>query len=419
MYKKIQKMIVIFSILFVTIFLGKYHTYALTPASNEIYDGIDVSDWQGYINYSEVKNSGIQIVYIKASQGTSIKDPYFDINYENAKANGLKVGFYHFLEATNTEEAKQEANFFASVISGKEPDCKLAMDYEQFNGSGVEEINNISKVFLENVKMLTQKEVIIYSDLSNAKNTFGTELANNYQLWLAYYGNYNGLYNVNSNWNYWIGVQYGDRGYINGINGYVDRDKFTRDIFLSDTSKIPNTENNLDNINTKSIAYRVERGDTLWAIARKYGTSVGEITSVNNIENPNLIYPGQILRIVTNTKVEGNETMGTGSIIYTVKRGDTLSKIAVMYGVTVNQIVDLNNIQNPNLIYPGEHLRITSISMPIYSKKEYNEYKKYVVRRGDSLWRIARWYGVSIDYLVNLNNIKNPGLIYPGQIIYI
>ena len=137
------------------------------------------------------------------------------------------------------------------------------------------------------------------------------------------------------------------------------------------------------------------------------------------LENPNLIYPGQILRIVTNTKVEGNETMGTGSIIYTVKRGDTLSKIAVMYGVTVNQIVDLNNIQNPNLIYPGEHLRITSISMPIYSKKEYNEYKKYVVRRGDSLWRIARWYGVSIDYLVNLNNIKNPGLIYPGQIIYI
>ena len=341
MYKKIQKMIVIFSILFVTIFLGKYHTYALTPVSNEIYDGIDVSDWQGYINYSEVKNSGIQIVYIKASQGTSIKDPYFDINYENAKANGLKVGFYHFLEATNTEEAKQEANFFASVISGKEPDCKLAMDYEQFNGSGVEEINNISKVFLENVKMLTQKEVIIYSDLSNAKNTFGTELANNYQLWLAYYGNYNGLYNVNSNWNYWIGVQYEDRGYINGINGYVDRDKFTREIFLSDTSKIPNTENNLDNINTKSIAYRVERGDTLWAIARKYGTSVGEITSVNNIENPNLIYPGQILRIVTNTKVEGNETMGTGSIIYTVKRGDTLSKIAVMYGVTVNKIVDL------------------------------------------------------------------------------
>lgn len=74
------------------------------------------------------------MVYIKASQGNNIKDPYFDVNYENAKANGLKVGFYHFLTATNTEEAEREAQFFASVISGKLPDCKLAMDYETFGG---------------------------------------------------------------------------------------------------------------------------------------------------------------------------------------------------------------------------------------------------------------------------------------------
>lgn len=74
------------------------------------------------------------MVYIKASQGNNIKDPYFDVNYENAKSNGLKVGFYHFLTATNTEEAEREAKFFASVISGKSPDCKLAMDYETFGG---------------------------------------------------------------------------------------------------------------------------------------------------------------------------------------------------------------------------------------------------------------------------------------------
>ena len=47
------------------------------------------------------------MVYIKASQGNNIKDPYFDVNYENAKSNGLKVGFYHFLTATNTEEAER------------------------------------------------------------------------------------------------------------------------------------------------------------------------------------------------------------------------------------------------------------------------------------------------------------------------
>lgn len=86
--------------------------YALTPSSEPMYQGIDVSDWQGYINYSQVRASGIEIVYIKASQGSNIKDPYFDINYENAKANGLKVGFYHFLTATTVEEAEQEARFF-------------------------------------------------------------------------------------------------------------------------------------------------------------------------------------------------------------------------------------------------------------------------------------------------------------------
>ena len=70
--------------------------FAITPVSNLEYQGIDVSHWQGYIDYSEVRRSGIEVVYIKASQGTNIKDAYFDINYENAKANGLKVGFYHF-----------------------------------------------------------------------------------------------------------------------------------------------------------------------------------------------------------------------------------------------------------------------------------------------------------------------------------
>ncbi len=94
-------------------------SHAINASSDIRYQGIDVSDWQGYINYAEVKADGIDVVYIKSSQGNNIKDPYFDINYENAKNNGLKVGFYHFLTATNTQEAEQEARFFSSVISRK------------------------------------------------------------------------------------------------------------------------------------------------------------------------------------------------------------------------------------------------------------------------------------------------------------
>ena len=100
-------------IIFVFVFCIQInHTYALTPASNLSYQGIDVSNWQGYINYREVKESGIEVVYIKSSQGTNIKDAYFDINYENAKANGLKVGFYHFLIATNTRRSRTRSKIF-------------------------------------------------------------------------------------------------------------------------------------------------------------------------------------------------------------------------------------------------------------------------------------------------------------------
>ena len=185
--KRGKRLLVIFMILAFLIFADINMTYALTPSADPRYNGIDVSNWQGYIDYRQVKESGIEVVYIKSSQGSNIKDAYFDINYENAKANGLKVGFYHFLTATNTGEAEQEARFFASVIAGKQPDCKLVMDYEVFGGVSVEESNNIAQVFLETVKRLTNKEVIVYSDLCNARERFSRNIADNYELWIAYY----------------------------------------------------------------------------------------------------------------------------------------------------------------------------------------------------------------------------------------
>lgn len=414
--KKGKRILVLFMILAFLFFADINMTYAITPSSDPQYQGVDVSDWQGYIDYSQVRASGIEVVYIKASQGSNIKDPYFDINYENAKANGLKVGFYHFLTATNTEEAQQEAQFFASVISGKQPDCKLVMDYETFGEVNIEESNNIAQVFLESVKRLTNKEVIVYSDLSNARDRFGSNIADNYELWLAYYGDYNELTDVETSWAQWIGIQYTDSGRVAGISGNVDRDLYTESIFLSDTSEIPATENpNSGTINTESVYYTVQSGDTLSEIASRYGTTVQEIVNINSIANPNLIYPGQTLRILTNSTVHGSETRGTGSITYTVQRGNTLSQIASSYGVTVEHIVEMNDIENPNLIYPGEKLRITQSTNTTLNPVLQNNY--YTVKSGDTLSGIARRYGVSVQYLVNLNGIRNPNLIYPGQLI--
>lgn len=317
------------------------------------YRGIDVSDWQGYIDFSQVKNSGIEIVYIKSSQGTSFVDPYFRTNYNNAKANGLKVGLYHFLTARTVQEAENQATYFASVISGTTPDCKLAMDFESFGNLDNSQINEISFTFLRKVQELTGKEVIVYSDASNAENTFSQELANTYPLWVA-------EYDVTSprtgKWRTYEGFQYNDIGTVPGINGFTDLDIFTDEIFLDTQENIstpPNTTN-------KIITYTVQRGNTLSQIARRFDTTVIELAGLNSIPNPNLIFVGQILRIDRTNNFSSiiDDKPATNQITYTIKRGNTLTSIARFYNVTIQSIVRLNAIPNPNLILAGNRLRI-------------------------------------------------------------
>lgn len=353
----LRKFIYILTAISLLLYFISSCVYALEPSPSEpIYEGIDVSNWQGYINYSEVKAAGIQIVYIKSSQGTNITDPYFRINYENAKANGLNIGFYHYVTARSTDEAIREAEYFSSVISGTTPNCKLAMDFESFGNLNITEINNISKTFLIKVKELTGKDVIIYSDAYNAKNTFGEELARDYPLWIAEYDVSSPTSNVN--WNNWAGFQYTSHGSVSGINGFVDRNKFTQEIFL-DSSESINTPKNTTN---QIITYTVQRGNTLSEIALEYGTTVLEIAGLNRIRNPNLIFTGEVLEIDATRSYEEivSDTGDMNHIIYTIKRGDTLTSIAKRFGVSIESIAILNNIQNINLIYAGDRLRISA-----------------------------------------------------------
>ena len=294
---------------------------ATVASSSTIYSGIDVSNWQGYINYEEVKSDGINIVYIKSSQGNNIVDAYFKINYNN-----------------------EQANFFVSVISNTMPDCKLAMDFEQFGNLNVQEINNISEAFLQRVGELTGKEVIIYSDASNAKNVFSIELAKKYPLWIAEYGV---EVPSNTNWEFWEGFQYTSEGTVNGIQGLVDRDKFTKDIFLSETTQISETGNE-ENYN-QDTTYIVQSGNTLSQIAIKYGTTVKELVMLNNIKNPNLIFPNQKIIVPIKSNVQNDTLYDSNHIIYTVEKGNTLSELAVRFRTTIMQIAKLNDIQNVNL----------------------------------------------------------------------
>lgn len=384
--------------------------YAFSPSSDTIYEGIDVSGWQGNINYTEVRNSGIQVVYMKASEGSSFVDPYFNQNYENAKANNLKVGFYHYLTARSVEEAISQANFFVSTISGKVPDCRLAMDFESFGNLTPEEITQIGLAFMRTVENLSQKEMVIYSDTSNASYRFYGELTN-YPLWVAQYEVYEPT--PNGNWNTWVGWQYSDAGEIPGINGYVDRDRFTNEILLNESSEIPLPENTNKPVAGGTTTITIQRGDTLSRLALEYNTTVQRLVELNNIANPNLIYAGNTLIVPSGETAEDSDgSSSSGQTIYIVKAGDTLNQIAANFGVAARAIAVENNIRNINLIYIGQRLIIPT------NRYDLN-HTLYKIRWGDTLYSISRRYGVPIATIVRLNRIQNPNLIYAGQTIRI
>ena len=378
-------------------------SFAFSPSGDTIYEGIDVSSWQGEIDFSQVKASGIEVVYIKSSEGFRSVDSYFEQNYTNAKNAGLKVGFYHYVTARSVEDAVRQANFFVSTISGKNPDCKLAMDFESFGSLGREEINQIALTFMQTVKNVSGKDVIIYSDEYNANSTFESNLAT-YPLWVAQYEVSEPT--VREHWNNWAGWQYTDRGEVPGISSYVDRDKFTNEVFLDDTSEVPDVPTDKPDENEGYTTITIRYGDTLSELAIEYNTTVERLVELNNIANPNLIYAGDTL-IVPTGDPSSNITQ-----IYVVQYGDTLSEIAQEYGTTVATLASINNIQNVNLIYVGQIIKIPSSSYDM-------SHRLYVVKRGDTLWGISRSVGVSIARIVMLNRIANPNLIYPGNVLRI
>ena len=391
------------------LFIGKTGL-AFGPSSELLYDGIDVSQWQGNINFEAVSQSGIEVVYIKSSEGYSV-DPYFETNYKKATDAGLKVGVYHYVTATTVEEAQSEATFFVSNLEGKTIDCRLAMDFEYFGNLSRNQINEIGLAFLQTVESLSGKEVVVYSDTSNAINIWDETIAQ-YPLWVAEYGVESPQ--ANGTWLDWVGFQYSDTGIISGIDGSsVDLDYFTDGIFLSDVStpvsSVPEEQkpSNPSESSTLVTTYTVQSGDTLSEIAARYGTTVNELISLNGISNPNLIYPGEVLRIPGRV----SESSSSSLTIYKVQSGDTLSEIAARYGTTVNELMSLNGISNPNLIYPGEVLRIRgNVSGSVAT---------YTVQSGDTLSEIAARYGTTVNRLVSLNGISNLDLIYPGEVLRI
>lgn len=194
------------------------------------FDGIDISNWDGHIRFHRVREAGIQIVYIMATQGNRFVDPDFERNYRDADREDLRIGFYHFVTARSPEEAREEADFFYDKIREKHQRARPAMDFEEFGDLTHSEIRRISLHFLQQLEKRSGIRPVIYSDASNASTVFDDDRLRDYPLWIAQYNTTHP--DMENRWRQWSGWQYTDRGRVRGIAGRVDRDRFRREILI-------------------------------------------------------------------------------------------------------------------------------------------------------------------------------------------
>ncbi|MDY2955655.1 MAG: LysM peptidoglycan-binding domain-containing protein [Enterococcus cecorum] len=256
----------------------------------------------------------------------------------------------------------------------------------------------------------------------------------------------------------WLTGRYAtDPNYATSLNRIIETYGLTR--YDTASNGTPSTvigggissENNAGVVNNSSQStgnlggstYTVSVGDTLWAISRKFGVTITQLKSWNNLSS-DMIYVGQKLSIQTGTGntavtptpstpgVSNNPTTSNAQT-YTVVAGDSVWKIAHQFGISMDTLRSLNNIQN-NFIYPGQVLKIRIISsnnvttptpestpsIPTGSQTSTQTPTNqtsdtiYTVKSGDSLWAIANKHGLSVSQLKSINHLTSD-IIYPGQ----
>lgn len=187
-----------------------------------VYKGIDVSKWQGRINWNLVKADGVQFAMLRATYGWDKDnvDVLFKTNYENAKKLGIAVGAYHYSYARTPEEAVKEAEHCHSVLKGKALEYPVAYDMEESGiaALGKEKISRIAKAFCKKMEGYGYY-VCIYANKHWLDNYFDDEIFEGYDIWLAQWTNKPTFDKPYGMW------QKSAKGNVDGINGYVDLDE--------------------------------------------------------------------------------------------------------------------------------------------------------------------------------------------------
>jgi len=189
--------------------------------------GIDVSDYQGSINWTKVKNDGIDFVFIKATEGVSILDSRLSAYRKDARAAGLICGYYHFFHPRSSMQGQID-NFCSAIEQLYPGDLPPVLDLEvpeQWQSFNVAERIQLVKLWVEGVRAKLGVDPIIYCSAYFPDDILGNDpyLAK-YPLWVAHYRQ--GGPRVPQPWGIWTFWQSSDAGRVSGIAGDVDLDQF-------------------------------------------------------------------------------------------------------------------------------------------------------------------------------------------------
>jgi GH25 family lysozyme M1 (1,4-beta-N-acetylmuramidase)/LysM repeat protein len=323
--------------------------------------GVDISQFNS-IDLNKAKGEGFEFAIVRATYGGGGKDAKFAQYWSAAKNAGMVRLAYHFAYPGRSSGAQQAKEFLATV-GGLSPGDGLVLDMEDETSYGrtlVPSDVNWAKEFLDTCTNLTGVKPLLYIN-TDLKGRFDWSSIKNadYGLWHANYGSNNGSQGTEpapAPWGFNAIWQYTSQGTAGGAHP-IDLNVFngTREQLAKygaggavAPTPAPTPPPQPAQPTPSAKLYTVVKGDTLSSIASRFNTTWNALASLNRLSDPNLIFPGQQLQVGSQTAAQRT---------YTVARGDSLSTIAGKVGTTVNQLVSLNGIANPNLIFPAQVLK--------------------------------------------------------------
>ncbi len=226
---------------------GLRYYFNKETGEKESYTCIDVSKYQKNINWSKVKESGVEYAIIRVGfrgygeKGTLSIDPYFEQNIKGAKAAGIKCGVYFYSAAKNIIEAVEEANFVLNAVKGYSLDLPIAFDTElvgeRLSGVSAKQRTDNAIAFMETVKQAGYK-TMLYTYFNFYNNYLEKSRLTDYTLWMAYYTDNSSLLNGIS----YDGWQYASDGSVSGIAGRCDMNVIFKSMITGNKNDNPLTE---------------------------------------------------------------------------------------------------------------------------------------------------------------------------------